>query len=125
MTARMKIAEWPVGEITILKLTGRLELEEGDLLLRDYVNRLVAEGRVKIVLDLKDVTRIDSAGIGMLVSKYLSARRVGGTIKLLNLTHRSGHLMEITRLVTVFEIFDDEAEALRSFDSDPIPKRPA
>lgn len=111
----MKIAETQVGDVTILRLTGRLELEEGDLVFRDYVNRLVAEGRVKIVLDLKDVTHIDSAGLGMLVSKYVSTRNRDGTIKLLNLTRRSHHLMGITRLATVFEIFDEEADALRSF----------
>ena len=79
----MTIAETPVGDVTILRLTGRLELEEGDLVFRDYINRLVDEGRVKIVLDLKDVTHIDSAGLGMLVSKYVSTRNRGGTIKLL------------------------------------------
>jgi anti-anti-sigma factor len=113
----MKIAESRVGDVTILRLAGRLELEEGDLVFRDYVNRLLAEGRVKIVLDLKNVTRIDSAGIGMLVSKYLSTRNRGGTIKLLNLTRHSGHLMDITRLATVFEIFDHEVDALRSFEA--------
>ena len=113
----MKIAEAQVGDVTILRLSGRLELEEGDLVFRDYVNRLVAEGRVKIVLDLKNVTRIDSAGIGMLVSKYLSTRNRGGTIKLLHLTRRSDHLMDITRLATVFEIFGEEVDALRSFEA--------
>jgi anti-sigma B factor antagonist len=67
------------------------------------------------VLDLRDVKRIDSAGIGMLVSKYLSAKNRGGTIKLLHLTRHSDHLMDITRLATVFEIFDEEADAVRSF----------
>jgi anti-sigma B factor antagonist len=111
----MRIDERRVGDVTILQLTGRLELEEGDLLLRDYVNRLVDEGRVKILLDMTQVVRIDSAGIGMLVSKYLTARRRGGTIKLLHLTNRTGHLMDITKLSTVFEIFEDEARALQSF----------
>lgn len=115
MTSRLSIAESQVGEVTVLRMTGNLELHEGDLVFRDYVNRLVAEGRLKIVLDLRDVTRIDSAGIGMLVSKYLTAQKSGGTIKLLHLTERSDHILDITRLATVFEIFDDEAEALRSF----------
>ena len=115
MTPRMRIAEVHVGDVTILRLTGRLELEDGDLIFRDAVNRLVAAGHVKIVLDFKDITRIDSAGIGMLVSKYLSARQRGGTIKLLHLTRHSDHLMDITRLGTVFEIFDDEHAALDSF----------
>jgi anti-sigma B factor antagonist len=112
----MKIMESRAGDVTILRMTGRLELEEGDLVFRDYVNRLIAEGRVNLVLDLRDVTRIDSAGIGMLVSKYLSTQNRGGTIKLLHLTRRSDHLMDITRLATVFEIFEDEEDAVRSFN---------
>ena len=117
MSSRLKIMESRAGDVTILHMTGRLELEEGDLVFRDHVNRLIAEGRVNLVLDLKEVTRIDSAGIGMLVSKYLSAQNRGGTIKLLQLTRRSDHLMDITRLATVFEIFEDEEDALRSFES--------
>ena len=116
MSSRLKITESRAGDVTILHMTGRLELEEGDLVFRDHVNRLIAEGRVNILLDLKDVTRIDSAGIGMLVSKYLSTQNRGGTIKLLQLTRRSDHLMDITRLATVFEIFEDEADAVRSFE---------
>ena len=115
MAARFTITEVTVGDVSILRMTGRLELEDGDLTFRDYVDRLVANGRLKILLDLKAVTRIDSAGIGMLVSKYLSTQKRGGTIKLLHLTRRSDHLMDITRLATVFEIFDDEADAVRSF----------
>ena len=117
MTARLTITEVQVGDVTILQLSGRLELEEGDLDFRDHVDRLVAGGRLQILLDLKAVTRIDSAGIGMLVSKYLSTQKRGGTIKLLHLTRRSDHLMDITRLATVFEIFDDEADAVRSFNT--------
>ena len=115
MTARIHITEERDDEVTILRMTGRLELDDGDIVFRNHVDRLVSEGRVKIVLDLKDVVRIDSAGLGMLVSKYVSTRRRGGTLKLLHLTQRSDHLMGITRLATIFEIFDDEAEALRSF----------
>ena len=115
MTARLTITEVQVGDVTVLRLSGRLELEEGDLDFRDHVDRLVAGGRLNILLDFKAVTRIDSAGIGMLVSKYLSTQKRGGTIKLLHLTRRSDHLMDITRLATVFEIFDDEADAVRSF----------
>ena len=111
----MRIAEDRVGEVTILRLIGRFELEEGDLTFRDHVDRLMAEKRVNIVLDFKEVTRIDSAGIGMLVSKLLSARKRGGTIKLVHLTSRTDHLIDITRLDTVFEIYQDEAAAIRSF----------
>ena len=116
MSSRLKIVESRAGDVTVQRLTGRLDLEEGDLVFRDHVNGLIAEGRVKIVLDLNDVTRIDSAGIGMLVSKYLSTQNRGGTIKLLHLTRRSDHLMDITRLATVFEIFDEEEDAVRSFE---------
>jgi anti-sigma B factor antagonist len=115
VTAHIRLSEEQAGDVTILRMAGRLELDQGDLDFRDYLNGLVAKGQIKIVLDLKDVIRIDSAGIGMLVSKYLSTVKRGGMIKLLHLTRRSDHLMDITRLTTVFEIFDDEAEALRSF----------
>jgi anti-sigma B factor antagonist len=115
VSAHLKITEDRVGDITVLRLDGRFELEDGDLAFRNHVNALVAEGRVKIILDFKDVSRIDSAGIGMLVSKYLSTRKRGGTMKLLNLTRHSDHLIDITRLDTVFEIFEDEAAAVKSF----------
>jgi anti-sigma B factor antagonist len=111
----MRIVERRIGDVTILQLIGRLELETGDIILRDTINRLVESGQVKLVLDMKEVTRLDSAGIGMLVSKFLTARRQGGAIKLVHLTNRSGHLMDITRLSTVFEIFEDEDQAVRSF----------
>jgi anti-sigma B factor antagonist len=111
----MRITERSVSDVTILELDGRLILEEGLSPLRDYVNTLVEQGRVKIVLDLGKVTRLDSAGIGLLVSKYLSAARKNGRIKLLHLTTRSEYLMGITKLSSVFEIFESEEDAIRSF----------
>ena len=119
MATRMEVIERRIGDVTILQLIGRLELETGDLILRDTINRLVEEGQVKLVLDMKEVTRLDSAGIGMLVSKYLTVRRAGGTIKLLHPTERTDHLMDITKLTTVFQVFDDEASAVKSFDDAP------
>ncbi len=119
MATRMRVIERRIGDVTILQLIGRLELETGDLILRDTINHLVEEGQVKLVLDMKDVTRLDSAGIGMLVSKYLTVRRAGGTIKLLHPTERTDHLMDITKLTTVFQVFDDEASAVKSFDDAP------
>jgi anti-sigma B factor antagonist len=115
----MRMVERRVDDVTILQLIGRLELEDGDTTLRDAINALVAEGRAKIVLDLKEVTRLDSAGIGMLVSKLLTARRGGGNLKLLNPTARTDRLMEITKLNTIFEIFRDEEAAIRSFGGPP------
>jgi len=117
VATRMRVIERRIGDVTILQLIGRLELETGDIILRDTINHLVEEGQVKLVLDMKDVTRLDSAGIGMLVSKYLTVRRAGGTIKLLHPTERTDHLMDITKLTTVFQVFDDEASAVKSFDA--------
>lgn len=119
MVTRMQVIERRIGDVTILQLIGRLELETGDLILRDTINRLVEDGQVKLVLDMKEVTRLDSAGIGMLVSKYLTVRRAGGTIKLLHPTERTDHLMDITKLTTVFQVFTDEASAVKSFDTAP------
>ena len=115
MATRMRIIERRVGDVTILQLIGRLELETGDILLRDTINQLVESGQVKLVLDMKEVTRLDSAGIGMPVSKYLTARRSGGSIKILHPTERTDHLMDITKLHTVFEVFSDEESAVKSF----------
>jgi len=115
----MEITERRVGDVTILELKGRLVLTEGDMPLRNCVNGLVEQGRVKIVLDMRNVTRLDSAGIGMLVSKYLTAHRKGGSVKLLHLTLRGDHLMSITKLSTVFEMFESEDEAIRSFGLEP------
>ncbi|HEX5069793.1 MAG TPA: STAS domain-containing protein [Vicinamibacterales bacterium] len=115
MSALLTIEEHGVGDVTILRLSGRLELDAGDLALRSCIDQLVEQDRNRIVLDMRGVTRMDSAGIGMLVGKYLSVRRRGGTIKLLNLTARSNRLMDITKLISVFETYQDEDEAVRSF----------
>lgn len=115
MSSRLRIEESQTGAITILRLKGRLEVEEGDTMLRDRVNELVRGGRVRIVLDLKQVTRIDSMGLGVLASKLLTTRRHGGTIKLLHPTAHTMHLLEITGLSSVFEMFEDEQQAIRSF----------
>ena len=114
------ITERRVGDVTILELEGRLILEETDIPLRDHVNQLVAEGRIRIILDMRNVTRLDSAGIGMLVSKYLTVSGKGGGLKLLRPTLHSRYLLDITKLSTVFEIFESEDEALRSFGVDAV-----
>lgn len=115
MTALMRITERRVAEVTILDLDGRLELDNGDTVLRDFVNRLVEEGRINLVLDLTNVVRMDSAGIGMLVGKYLTVKRRGGTIKLVHLTNRTSRLLNITKLASVFEVYEREDQALQSF----------
>jgi anti-sigma B factor antagonist len=111
----MSITERIVGDVTVLALAGRLVLYEGETALRDRINELVQAGRLKIVLDLRDVTYIDSAGVGTMIAKYLSVRRKGGDLKLLHLTKRSLRVMTITRLLSVFEAFDNEDDALASF----------
>ena len=115
MSAPMEIVERHVGNVTILSLKGRLELDDGDVILRNHVDGLVAQGRVNVILDLTDVTRMDSAGIGMLVGKYMTVKNRGGMLRLLHLTDRTSRLLHVTRLETVFEIFEDEAVALQSF----------
>ena len=111
----MTITERAVGDVTVLELDGRLVLYEGETDLKTVINDLVSRGRTKIILDLKNVTYIDSAGVGMIIAKYVSVRRAGGDVKLLNLSRRSVRVMTITRLLEVFETFDSEKEAVQSF----------
>jgi anti-sigma B factor antagonist len=111
----MEIVEERIGDVTILRLKGRLELDDGDVILRDHVNDLVAQGRVNVVLDMTDVTRMDSAGIGMLVGKYMTVKNRGGALRLLHLTDRTSRLLHVTRLETVFDIFEQEDAAIQSF----------
>ena len=111
----LRIAERVVEGITVLDLAGRLVLDEGDATFREHITDLLERGRTLIVLNLKDVSYIDSAGVGVMVAKYLTVRRAGGDMKLLHLTPRSNRVMTITKLLTVFEAFDDEQEAIRSF----------
>jgi anti-sigma B factor antagonist len=111
----MTISERHVGDVTILGLEGRLVLYDGEADFRQKIDQLLAAGSSKIVVDLADVTYVDSAGVGVMVGKYLSVRRQGGDMKLLHLSSRSLRVMTITRLTSVFEAFDQEEDALRSF----------
>jgi anti-sigma B factor antagonist len=111
----MTITKRVVGDVTILVMGGRLVLYEGETALRDAIDELIQDGRLQIILDLKDVTYIDSAGVGQIIAKYLSVRRKGGDVKLLHLSQRSLHVMTITRLLGVFETFGSEEEAVASF----------
>jgi len=116
---RMTVVERHVGDVTILDLKGRLVFDEGDRVFRSHVDALLAEGRRHIIVNLQDVTYVDSCGIGVLVAKYVSLRRAGGDLRFLHLTPKSLRLMEISRLVDVFRVYDDEAEAIASFSSEP------
>jgi anti-sigma B factor antagonist len=111
----MTMTERRVGDVTILDLTGRLVLDEGDAMLRARVNGLIDQSRLKIVVNMQAVTYVDSCGVGALVEKYVSVRRQGGDVKLLHLTPRSRRILEITGLLNVFEAYNTEAEAVSSF----------
>ncbi len=113
----MQIEERAVGDVVVLDLKGKMTLGEGDELLKDKVNSLVNQGHKKIVLNLADVPYIDSAGLGEVVRTYTTVSRQGGSLKLLNLTKRITDLLSITKLLTVFETFDSENEAVRSFSA--------
>jgi anti-sigma B factor antagonist len=119
----MSITERSVGDVTILQLDGRLVLYEGETDLKTRINDLVSRGRLKIILDLKNVSYIDSAGVGTVISKYVSVRRAGGDVKLLNLSRRSLRVMTITRLLEVFDTFDSEQAAVDSFSATAAPAK--
>ena len=113
----MEIAERTVSDVTVLDLKGKMTLGEGDELLKDKINSLLASGKKKLVLNLEGVPYIDSAGLGEFVRTYTTVSRQGGSLKLLNLTKRITDLLSITKLLTVFETFDSENEAVRSFSA--------
>ena len=113
----MDIAERAVSDVTVLDLKGKMTLGEGDELLKDKINSLLQQGKKKLVLNLEGVPYIDSAGLGEIVRTYTTVSRQGGSLKLLNLTKRIEDLLSITKLLTVFETFDTESEAIQSFSS--------
>jgi len=111
----MQIDERQVDGITILDLKGKVTLNEGDEVLKDKINSLILQDRKKILLNLADVPYIDSAGLGEIVRTYTTVSRQGGQLKLVNLTKRITDLLMITKLLTVFETFDVEQDALKSY----------
>jgi anti-sigma B factor antagonist len=111
----MKASTRQVNGVTVVDMSGRITLGEGSVILREAVKDLVAKGQKKILLNLGDVTYIDSSGIGELVSAFTSVRNQGGELKLLNLTKKVHDLLQITKLYTVFDIKDDERKAIESF----------
>ncbi len=111
----MKVSTRKVDGVTILDLSGRITLGEGSVVLRDAVRDLLAKGDKNILLNLGDVSYIDSSGIGELVSAFTSVKNAGGDLKLLNLTKKVQDLLQITKLYTVFDVKDDETSAVGSF----------
>lgn len=110
-----KITERRIGDVTILQVTGRVILGDGAAELRSCMNDLVDEARLKFLLDLRGVTYIDSFGVGVIAAKYVSVRRKGGDVKLLQLSARSQRVMRISGLLKIFESFENEEQALNSF----------
>jgi anti-sigma B factor antagonist len=111
----MKASTRQVDGVTIVDLSGRITLGEGSVVLRDTVKDLLGKGQKKILLNLGDVSYIDSSGIGELVSAFTSVRNQGGELKLLHLTKKVHDLLQITKLYTVFDVRDDEASAVKAF----------
>src|SRR5687767_10159158 len=111
----MQIDERVVNGVTILDLKGKMTLGEGDELLKDKINSLIQQDRKKLLLNLEGVPYIDSAGLGEIVRTYTTVSRQGGKLKLLNLTKRIQDLLAITKLLTVFETYESEPEAIKSF----------
>ena len=111
----VKLTTRQVGDVTVVDVAGRITLGEGSSALRDSVRDMVSKNQKKILLNLGDVSYIDSSGIGELVSGFTTVTNGGGNLKLLNLNKRVKDLLQITKLYTVFEVHEDEAAAIRSF----------
>ena len=112
----MTLTTRQVGDVTVIDANGRITLGEGSCAFREKLRELSASGNKKVLLNLAEVNYIDSSGIGELVSGFTTVTNQGGSFKLLNLTKRVEDLLQITKLYTVFEVFDDEPAAIRSFN---------
>ncbi len=114
----MQLEQRTVGQVAVVKVTGDITLNKGgDVLLKDKVQSLIQQGQKDIRLDLSDVSYVDSAGLGELVQAYATTKNRGGALKLLSVTKRLKDLLVVTKLLTVFDTFDAEADALASFGS--------
>ena len=113
--AQLDLKERQAGDVTILDLSGEVRIGDSSVALRESVRNLADQGKKKLLLNLAGVRYIDSSGIGELIANYTTVKRQGGQLKLLNLTDRIQNLLVITKLLTVFDSYDNEAEALKSF----------
>jgi len=113
--AELNIRERQAGDVTILDMDGKITIGDGNVALRSAIRRLIEEGKKKILLNLGGVGYVDSSGIGELVSSYTTIQREGGQLKLLNLTQKIQDLLGITKLLTVFDTYNEESSALNSF----------
>ena len=113
----MQIAERETGAVTVLDLSGKITLGEDGNLLKDKLQSLLHQGKKNILFNLAQVSYVDSAGLGAIVSGYTTVTREGGSLKLANVTKKLQDLLSITKLLTVFETFESEPEALKSFST--------
>jgi anti-sigma B factor antagonist len=113
--AELNINERQAGDVTVLDMSGKITIGEGSVALRTAIRRVLEEGKRRILLNLGGVSYIDSSGIGELVSSYTAINKEEGQLKLLNLTQKLQDLLAITKLLTVFDVYENEAEALNSF----------
>lgn len=111
----MTITDRAIGDVTVIDVSGRITIDDGADLFRDAVRALLRDGRAKLILNFKDGSYIDSTALGEIVRSYTSATRKGGTLKLLNVPLRVHELLVVTKLLAVFDLFDDEGEAVKSF----------
>jgi anti-sigma B factor antagonist len=113
--AELNISERQAGDVTILDLDGKVTIGEGSVALRTTIRRLLGEGKKNILLNLGGVGYVDSSGIGELVSSYTAVQKEGGSLKMLNLTQKIQDLLAITKLLTVFDVYENEGDALAGF----------
>lgn len=111
----MKTKIRKADNVTILDLKGKITIGTGDVMLRDHINKVLEQGERSILLNMADVTYVDSSGMGELISSYTSVTKRGGKLKLLNLPVKIRDLLQITQLITIFEAYDNEYEAVSSF----------
>ncbi len=111
----MKATSRTEEDVEIIELQGKITIGSGDTQLRDVIQKAITDGKTKILLDMRGVTTIDSSGIGELVGSYTTVTNRGGKLKLIRLPPKVTDLLQVTQLITVFEIYEDEASALNSF----------
>ena len=113
--SKLTIQEHEIGAVTVLKLTGEILLDDGDQVFRAHVHDLMGNDRTKLVVDFADVAYVDSSGVGMLVAKQQTLRKLGGDLRLVHLSPRYQRLLTTMRVLPLFRVFDDEATAVASF----------
>lgn len=115
----MKISQRQVGDVTVIEPKGKVTIGAGDVVLRDAIESATKAGSMKLLLNLQGVSKMDSSGLGELIAAHNSVTEVGGTIRLVNLPSKLYGVLGITQIVSVFDVFDDEREAIASFQKGP------